>query len=533
MWAKTCHPLEFVEKPIQTTTKKIKSKKENDMAKYRHTDAEDGQGLFLSVDLKGQLLAGTFEYMLDEIINKKIDTSIFDRKYKNDLTGAGAIPPTVLLKLIIYGYSKGRKSSRGIWELNRDNIMAKALTNDMQIHWTTIADFISGNSQEFEAVFMEVLAYCNELGLVGGETFAIDGLRLPSNASLQMSGTEEELKKKLGMYRRMAEKHVRKHRKQDAQTGNDDEQERHYQERQKHLNRQIEKIGGFLEGMKKRENKRDQELKSNVTDNESAMIRSASGYLQGYIGIAVSDKQNQIIISAEAVGNANETEYMPGLIQKTLENIKDMPIKRPEGTKPTFLADANYFSEENLAACQEQGVQAIIPDTQYRRQLENGTAKRYEAKDFKYHAEEDYYECPNGKKLECKRRQVFEGREARTYEAGVKDCRCCPLNPQCKRAGDAVKKRERGRMLMITGSNKPGSLCCAMRDKMSDEEYQNKYAYRIQIIEPVFANISYCKGLNRFMLRGKRKINGQWKLYCMVHNLGKCLKEYNKERGYA
>ena len=64
---------------------------------------------------------------------------------------------------------------------------------------------------------------------------------------------------------------------------------------------------------------------------------------------------------------------------------------------------------------------------------------------------------------------------------------------------------------------------------MSTEEYQDRYAYRVQIVEPVFANIKYCKGLDRFTLRGKAKVNGQWKLYCIVHNLGKCLERYNEK----
>jgi transposase len=504
------------------------------MAKYRHTDAEYGQGLFLVVNLKDQLLPGTFEYMLDEIINTKTDTAIFDRKYKNDITGASAVPPAVLLKLIIYGYSKGRKSSRGIWELSRDNIIAKALTGDMKIHWTTIADFISGNNKEFEEVFVQVLAYCNELGLVGGETFAVDGLRLPSNASIEMSGTGEELKKKLGMYRRMAEKHVAKHRKLDGQTVSEPEEERRYRERQKHLNRQIEKISGFLEGMKRREGKRGgREIKSNVTDNESALIQSSSGYIQGYIGIAVSDKRNQIIVNAEAVGSANECEHMPAIVGQTLKNLEGVSVQMPEGTEPTFPADANYLSEENLTACREYGVEAIIPDNHYKRWLVIGNERRYGAGDFKYHETGNYYECPNGKKVGYKRTRMFEGRESKTYQASVKDCRPCPFNSRCIRTKKPVNEWDEGRCLLITGSNGPGSLCRALREKMSTEEYQHKYAYRIQIAEPVFANISYCKGLNRFTLRGRNKVNGQWKLYCMVHNLGKCLKEYNKGRGYA
>ena len=117
------------------------------MAKYRTSDAAAGQGLFLPVNLQEQLLPGSFEYMLNEIPGTKIDISVFDKKYKNDLTGASAVPPPALLKLIIYGYYKGTQSSRKLYELNNNNITAKALTGDMAIHRTAIAGFISESKE--------------------------------------------------------------------------------------------------------------------------------------------------------------------------------------------------------------------------------------------------------------------------------------------------------------------------------------------------------------------------------------------------
>ena len=502
------------------------------MARYKHTDAEGGQGMFLTVNLKGQLPPGTFEHMLNGLIGNQIDASMFGMNYKNDGTGAKAMPPAALIKLIIYGYSKGKKSSRGLWELAGNNIIAKALTADMEVHWTTIAKFISSNNEKFQEVFAKVLVYCVELGLVGGETFAIDGCRLPSNASMEMSGTEEELKEKLKMYRRMAEKHVAKHRELDEREQKDEEEERHYLKRQKHLKRQIEKIGAFLETMEQKEGKRGKEIKSNVTDNESAMIRSSAGFLQGYIGIAVSDKQNQIIISAEAVGSTNEGEYLPDILDTTQRAMNEAGVKTPDGKNLTALMDNNYFSEENLKACRERGIEGIIPDNQYCKRLENNNESRYGASDFKYHGEGNYYECPNGKRLEYKGEKLLEGREKQEYGASVKDCRACPLNIRCVNP-QKICTMHNGRRLVITKGTQGESLCGEMCKKLATEEYQNKYAYRIQIVEPVFANITYCKGLDRFTLRGKGKVNSQWKLYCMVHNLGKCVKGYNKKKGYA
>ena len=61
-----------------------------------------------------------------------------------------------------------------------------------------------------------------------------------------------------------------------------------------------------------------------------------------------------------------------------------------------------------------------------------------------------------------------------------------------------------------------------MREKIDKPKYKKLYSNRLKIIEPVFANITYCKGITRFTLRGSEKVNIQWKLYCIVHNIGKC-----------
>jgi len=424
------------------------------MARYKHTDIEYGQNVFLQVNLNEQLIPGTFEYMLNEIINTKIDTSVFDLKYKNDKTGARAIPPKTLLKLVIYGYFRGQKSSRGIWELNKNNITAKALTGDMNIHWTTIADFISGNSEEFKEMFVKVLAYCNELGLVGGETFAIDGLRLPSNASMSLTGKKEQLEKRLRVYRRMAEKHLARHQKKDGCGETDEETIKKFEKRQKKLNRQMEKLSGFIENMEKKEGKRGQEIQSNVTDNESAIILSPSGYIQGYVGIAVSDKKEQIIVSAQAFGSANEGKHFIEMLEQSEENIIKIAGEKEWEEKPkTFLADKNYFCERNLNACEDRGIDSVIPDSQTKRRFGTDKEKRYEAEDFIYNKTEDSYKCPNGKKLLYKGEDSIDGNEVKYYRASLTDCRACPVYLKCIRTKKERNMLDKGKNLVIRKSN--------------------------------------------------------------------------------
>ena len=125
------------------------------MARYRET--EKGQGLFLTVDLSEQLVPGTYEHTLNHLIDNKLELSIFDRKYNNDYTGAPAIKPRILLKIVLYCYSMGIISSRKITKLCKYHMIVKALAEDIEPHYTTISDFISGMGGEIEKVFTEVL----------------------------------------------------------------------------------------------------------------------------------------------------------------------------------------------------------------------------------------------------------------------------------------------------------------------------------------------------------------------------------------
>jgi transposase len=501
------------------------------MAKYKQTDAEYGQGQFLEVNLYKQLIPGTYEYMINDLIGGKIDTNKFDEKYKNDKTGASAINPRSILKLISYGYKKGCKSSRALEDLNNNNMIAKALTKDTAMHWTTIADFISGNSEDIKEVFTKVLMNCNELGLIGGEMFAIDGLRLPSNAALSMSGTKEELEKHLEVIKKMAGKHIERNKERDAASENDKERERKYERRQKDLRNQIEKISGFLEKMEKKEGKRGTEIRSNVTDNESAMIMSGKEYIQGYIGMAFTDAKKQVIVAAEAYGSANESEHFEEMLEEVKENMEAAGVEVKK--EAVILADNNYWGEENLQAAKDKGFEALIPDGEYKTRRGGIVRQYYGIEDFKYNKRSDSYRCPFGKKLIFRRMHSISGRAGREYELTRGECINCPYNSKCIRSRNNDGSIKRGRKLFVTKSGEEGSLCRKTKAKMSEEKYQAIYAYRIGIIEPVFSDIGYCKGLDRIMVRGRRKANRQWLLYCMVHNLGKCLNEYNKRRGYA
>ncbi len=180
------------------------------MARYK--DYDYSQGRFIPIHFDRQILPGTFEYSLHYLIDNEIDLSIFESRYRNDETGAPAYDPAILLKIILYAYSRGITSSRKIAQCCQENIIFMALSADTRPHFTTVADFISTLNEEIIGLFLEVIMICDEMDLIGKEMFAVDGCKLPSNASKAWSGTKGELEKKKEKMEKAIRQIVKRHR---------------------------------------------------------------------------------------------------------------------------------------------------------------------------------------------------------------------------------------------------------------------------------------------------------------------------------
>jgi hypothetical protein len=139
--------------------------------------------------------------------------------------------------------------------------------------------------------------------------------------------------------------------------------------------------------------------------------------------------------------------------------------------------------------------------------------------DFQYQEERDEYLCPKGRlfRLQVKG-TVHDGTIYRRYSHEGEGCKGCELKGRCVQG----KKAQR-RSLMVPVGSVVGNLSKAMGAKIDSERGRRIYHRRIAVAEPVFANIRILKAMNRFTLRGKIKVNIQWLLYCMVHNIGKII----------
>jgi transposase len=151
------------------------------MAKFKAYDYR--QRVFLPVSLDEQLLPGTLEFAIHTLVETRLDTSGFEQRYRNDETGRTAYDPKILLKIVLLGYARGLISSRKIEQACRENVVFIALACGQQPDHSTIATFVSSMKDEIVPLFRDVLLVCQEMDLLGGTFFALDGLKLPSNAS--------------------------------------------------------------------------------------------------------------------------------------------------------------------------------------------------------------------------------------------------------------------------------------------------------------------------------------------------------------
>ena len=311
------------------------------------------QRKLVAINYADQLQPGTFEFAINHLIDHKLDLSIFEARYVNDDGGRPAYDPAILLKIILFAYSKGITSSREIQWCCETNILFKALSCDTVPHFTSLAGFVSGCPHEIEGLFEQVLLICHEQGLLGDELLAIDGCKMPSDAAKEWSGTLKELDDKRAKIKRQIQLHLSEHARLDQQTSREDER--------------LQRIKQTIETLDQGRGKQVKEVKSNITDNESAKMTTSKGTIQGYTGVAAVDKKHQVIVDAQAFGEGQEHHVLQPVLNAIQTRYQRLGIRDnlyQDGAIVT--ADTGYANEANMQYLHDNGINGYIPDNQFR-----------------------------------------------------------------------------------------------------------------------------------------------------------------------
>jgi len=494
------------------------------MPRYK---GNERQNLMVPVNLEEQLLPGTIEHAINFIIDQEVDLSGFDLHYHNQDSGRPAYDPKAMLKVILFAYSKGILSSRRIEEACKSNIVFMALCGDVHPDHTTLSRFISGRSDGIRGVFRDVLVVAAQNDLIGAEVFALDGCKIPSNAAKEHSGSFAEIRRKIQKLEARLEAMIKEHRSIDAKEDNQQQdgggEQSHGCSREQKYRRAIDRAKQFLATHQPRIGAQGKEVKSNISDNESAKLKSGSGYVQGYNALALVDAKHQLVVHAEPIGQINEAPLLPRMIRRGVHAIRKAGVDAERLRRAVFLADTNYFCEANARFFFTSGLDGYLPDQRFRsrdprfetRTRERRAAHRkFSGQDFLYDASNDSYRCPADRTLTFYTHTILKGTAGVKYRADEADCGRCSLAARCLKKGAS-------RRSVFVAQDQQQNFSRAMTHKVDTTVGRTIYAQRMGIVEPVFANITSTKGMRRFTLRGRAKVRIQWLYYCLVHNIEK------------
>lgn len=499
------------------------------MAKFKPLN--ENQLVMLPVSLQDQIVPGTLEHTISRVVDEHLDLSVFDARYNNDKTGATAIHPKILLKVILLAYARGMISSRQIERACQENILFIALSYGHAPDHSTIASFISSMQTEVQTIFSNVLLVCEGMGLLDGTHFSLDGVKLSANVSKEWSGTLKDLKHKRDKLKEKLQRVMAEHAQADKQP----ELEAQRQKKQeKRLQLQVARLNDFLKDREPKRGSDGREIQSNAVDNESVKMPCSHGVLQGYNAQALVDSKNQIILAAEAFASQDHENLQP-MLEDAKKNLQAIGKDQTYFEQKQLTADSNYHSLNSLTVCRDENIDAYIPDIQFRKRnahfagqtrFKNGVhgrqptatkTTRFTLADFSFDADRQLYICPQGQELTCHaRNQVNRLRSYDIYHARVEDCAACPLRARCLSKANTSR-----RYLSVQAGHQPPNLIDKMKAKIDSEQGKRIYARRLGIVEPVFANICVHKHMSRLTLRSKAKVDVQWRLFALVHNLGK------------
>ena len=283
------------------------------MAKYKNYDYS--QSLLIPVSLKDQLMPGTLEFAIHTLVEERLDVSVFDGNYQNDETGRRAYDPKILLKIVLLGYSRGLISSRQVERACCENVTFMAMSCNQRPDHSTVAAFVSSMKDQILPLFRDILLVCEQEDLLGGTFFALDGIKLRSNASMEWSGKISVLSKKQQKIEQKVKELLEDQVKADLDNNIESDDILNREKKIEKLKKQADRIEKWLkENDAKISPTTRKELQSNVTDNESAKMKTSHGTIQGYNGQALVDKKHQVIVHAQAFGNAHDHKHLAPMI---------------------------------------------------------------------------------------------------------------------------------------------------------------------------------------------------------------------------
>ena len=427
-------------------------------------------------------------------------------KHTESGTIAGQPPynPWAMLKLYLYGYQHGIRSSRKLEAETRRNLEVIWLVKGIRPSYKSIADFRKDHVRQLREVNRDFVVLCRELNLFGGDEVAVDGSLFKADASKDSIQTRayvdkalEKIERKIEEYHRALEEQDREDEKAQKQDTNND----------KVLREKIEKLKKRQEEKRelKSRMKRSGDTQVSVVDEDARLQKKSSHTIPGYNAQIVVDSKHKLVVAEDVSDNGDDRAHLSSMLAEAKRNLDVEEL--------TGLADRGYYDGAQFKECEDRNITVYVPSPD--RSLAMKKKGRYSKKDFNYDAQGDCYYCPQGKQL--KRCKAVVTKNSRTYIQYISksvDCKACAVREHCLGAQRLTRTR-------ILRRWEHEDVVDRHRERMRNGV--EKMKKRGTIVEHPFGTLKHRNGLHQFLMRGLDKCRGEFSLMTMAYNFTRVL----------
>lgn len=409
--------------------------------------------------------------------------------------GNAEYDPRSMLKLLVYGYSYGVKSSRKLERECYHNIAFIWLMGGLKPDHKTIAEFRRRNKKALKKVLRHCAQVCIKLELIAGNVLFVDGTKIRANAGRNRTHDRTYYEKLLVNLDSRIEQLLA-----DCETADQSEEgTSSYVTMDKELAKnQIlkERIKGALNSFTSSDRKQ-----VNQTDPDCAMMHSVQGSHAGYNVQSVVDDKHGLIVQAEAVSDANDARQFARQIDQANE-LLEVPCK-------VACADAGYTDTVELEKIDQQEIKVIVPSQRQALHEEEGP---FSKSHFTYDKEQDCYICPEGHRL----LYSFTNKRKGKRQYRMEDKKLCH---RCRHYGQCTKSA-RGRNIIRLRNE---DVKIKLEAQYKEESSQKIYARRKTRVEHPFGHIKRNLKTDAFLLRGRDGVQAETSILATCFNVARMI----------
>ncbi|MBI4681454.1 MAG: IS1182 family transposase [Nitrospirae bacterium] len=443
-------------------------------------------------------------------ITERLDTTLF-RETK--IEGRPAYHPLMMLKILLWGYASGIRSSRKIATKLQTDVAFMWLAALEKPDFRTICLFRTANKNMIEKVFAEVVLMARAMGMGKLGLIALDGTKIQANAGVEsfkkVEDWREALKEAKEEIRRILSEAEETDKKEDSVYGADSRGDELSEGLRESADR-VEKIEKLLKEAKRLG--KDEKSRMSLTDAEASFMHRKAGSIPAYNAQAAVT-EDQLIVYADVTTEPIDVNQL----KPAIEGIEGLLQQRPE----KVVADAGYTGGENLEALEIKDIDGYIPESGEKNigKIISHRPEQFQKDAFRYDKNENLYICPSGEEMQPVANSTiktkYSEKHKTTYRTARGVCSACEINHKC------TTNKKMGRAITRDGYDEYRQR---MREKIKTKEGREIYGKRKILAEPVFGQMRVVGGLTQFLLRGLEKVGIEWKIGAIAHNLLKIIR---------